>query len=329
MNKELISVIVPVFNVEKYLERCVETIVNQTYKNLEIILVNDGSTDNSGELCDELAKKDNRIKVVHKENGGLSDARNTGERESTGEYIIFIDSDDYIHHEMLNTLYTQIVEKNADVSICGVMNVYSNSETPQCSDINMDFVCDKEGFLKEYLIGEKIPGSICNKLLKKSIADKLEFPVGKIYEDAFYHYDLINYADKYAVSTKPYYYYFHRGDSITTKPYREIDLVYIDIYKKYYDLISKKYRGLLDEAFFRLSYAHFFILDKMLLEKDYRKLDHYKEVVSFLKKNAIKISKNTIFRRNRRIAALVLFVNVKLYRKLLFSNIENSKRIHE
>ena len=121
MNKELISVIVPVFNVEKYLERCVETIVNQTYKNLEIILVNDGSTDNSGELCDELAKKDNRIKVVHKENGGLSDARNTGERESTGEYIIFIDSDDYIHHEMLNTLYTQIVEKNADVSICGVM----------------------------------------------------------------------------------------------------------------------------------------------------------------------------------------------------------------
>ena len=215
MNKELISVIVPVFNVEKYLERCVETIVNQTYKNLEIILVNDGSTDNSGELCDELAKKDNRIKVVHKENGGLSDARNTGERESTGEYIIFIDSDDYIHHEMLNTLYTQIVEKNADVSICGVMNVYSNSETPQCSDINMDFVCDKEGFLKEYLIGEKIPGSICNKLLKKSIANKLEFPVGKIYEDAFYHYDLINHADKYVVSTKPYYYYFHRGDSIT------------------------------------------------------------------------------------------------------------------
>ena len=153
--------------------------------------------------------------------------------------------------------------------------------------------------------------------------------MGKIYEDAFYHYDLINYADKYAVSTKPYYYYFHRGDSITTKPYREIDLVYIDIYKKYYDLISKEYRGLLDEPFFRLSYAHFFILDKMLLEKDYRKLDHYKEVVSFLKKNAIKISKNTIFRRNRRIAALVLFVNVKLYRKLLFSNIENSKRIHE
>ena len=86
---------------------------------------------------------------------------------------------------------------------------------------------------------------------------------------------------------------------------------------------------MLEEAFFRLSYAHFFILDKMLLEKDYRKLDHYEEVVSFLKKNAIKISKNTIFRRNRRIAALILLVNVKLYRKLLFSNIENSKRVHD
>ena len=328
MNKELISVIVPVFNVEKYLERCVETIVNQTYKNLEIILVNDGSTDNSGELCDELARRDDRIKVVHKENGGLSDARNNGERESTGEYVIFIDSDDYIHHEMLNTLYNQIVEKNADVSICGVMNVYSNSETPQCSDINMDFVCDKEGFLKEYLIGEKIPGSICNKLLKKSIADKLEFPVGKIYEDAFYHYDLINYADKYAVSTKPYYYYFHRGDSITTKPYAEKDLAYIDIYQKFYNEVMKNYPDLKEVAFFRLAYAHFFILDKMLLIENYREIKEYPAINHFLKKHAFSIFKNPIFRTGRRISALALFLNIRLYRILLLKNIEQSRKIN-
>lgn len=329
MDKDLISVIIPVYNVEKYLIRCVDSVINQTYKNLEIILVNDGSTDSSGILCDDLAKGDARIKVIHKENGGLSDARNIGKQESKGEYIIFIDSDDYVHVDMINSLYQQITYENADVSICGVMNVYSNSQNPQCVDTKLYFTCDKKEFLKEYLIGERIPGSICNKLLKRSVANRLKFPVGKIYEDAFYHYDLISVAEKFVVNTKPYYYYYHRGGSITTKPFKNKDLVYIDIYKKYYELILEKYGDLKEEGFFRFAYSYFFILDKMLIEENYSLLEEYDNIVNFLKRNAVKIFRNKIFRKGRRIAALALLINVRLYRKLLFRNIEQSKKIHD
>ena len=326
---EKISVIVPVYNVEQYLERCVDSIINQTYKNLEIILVNDGSTDNSGQLCDELAKKDDRIRVIHKKNGGLSDARNKGEESSTGDYIIFIDSDDYIHIDMINSLYIQIKSVGADVSVCGVMNVYSNSETPQCSNTQLVFSCDREGFLKEYLVGEKIPGGIWNKLIKKSISENIKFPFGLIYEDAYYQYELLKHCEKYVVNTLPYYYYFHRENSITTRPYSSKDLVYVEIYRRYYELVKEQYPTLEEEAFFRVAYAYFFILDKMLLQDDYKKIEEYNEIVGFLKKNAFKISRNRIFRIGRRIAALTLLINIKLYRILLFKNIKNSKKVHD
>ena len=326
MDKDLISVIIPVYNVEKYIIRCIDSVLNQTYTNLEIILVNDGSTDTSGELCDELAKDDKRIRVIHKKNGGLSDARNVGSRESKGEYILFIDSDDYIHVDMINTLYKQIINESADVSVCGVMNVYLNNQNPQCKDAEIYFVCEKEDFLREYLIGEKIPGSICNKLLKRTIVEQLNFPVGKIYEDAFYHYDLINVSEKFVVNTKPYYYYFHREGSITTTPFRKADLIYIYIYKKYFDLIKDRYVNLEEQGFFRLAYSYFYVLDKMLIEKNYQRFEEYDNVVNFLKNNALKIFKNKIFRKGRRISVLALMVNVRLYRKLLLKNMERSKK---
>ena len=125
---ELISIIVPVYNVEKYLEKCVNSIVNQTYKNLEIILVDDGATDSSGKLCDKLAKIDNRIKVYHKENGGLSDARNYGVERATGDYIGFVDSDDYIDSEMYGKLYEAIKKENVDVAECNLKIIYPDRE---------------------------------------------------------------------------------------------------------------------------------------------------------------------------------------------------------
>ena len=208
------------------------------------------------------------------------------------------------------------------------MNVYANSESPQTENQDDYFVCDTETFLREYLIGEKIPGTICNKLIKKEIAAQLTFPKGLIYEDAYYHFDLIKVAKKYVVNTKPYYYYFHRGDSITTKPYAEKDLAYIDIYQKFYTEVVKEYPNLTEVAFFRLAYAHFFILDKMLLDDNFKEFKDYPRIYGYLKKHAFAIFKNTIFRKGRRISALALFVNVRLYRILLFKNIEQSKKIN-
>ena len=328
METALISVIVPVYNVAQYLEKSIASIQQQTYQNLEIILVDDGATDESGRLCEQIAEQDERVLVYHKENEGLSQARNDGLKQAHGDYVIFIDSDDYIHSEMIASLYQQLVKEDADVSSCGVMNVYANSESPQTENQDDYFVCDTETFLREYLIGEKIPGTICNKLIKKEVAAQLTFPKGLIYEDAYYHFDLIKVAKKYVVNTNPYYYYFHRGDSITTKPYAEKDLAYIDIYQKFYTEVVKEYPNLTEVAFFRLAYAHFFILDKMLLDDNFKEFKDYPRVYGYLKKHAFAIFKNTIFRKGRRISALALFVNVRLYRILLFKNIEQSKKIN-
>lgn len=328
METALISVIVPVYNVAQYLEKSIASIQQQTYQNLEIILVDDGATDESGRLSEQIAEQDDRVLIYHKENEGLSQARNDGLKQAHGDYVIFIDSDDYIHPEMIASLYQQLVKEDADVSSCGVMNVYANSESPQTENQDDYFICDTEIFLREYLIGEKIPGTICNKLIKKEIAAQLTFPKGLIYEDAYYHFDLIKVAKKYVVNTKPYYYYFHRGDSITTKPYTEKDLAYIDIYQKFYTEIVKEYPNLTEVAFFRLAYAHFFILDKMLLDDNFKEFKDYPRIYGYLKKHAFAIFKNTIFRKGRRISALALFVNVRLYRILLFKNIEQSKKIN-
>ena len=328
METALISVIVPVYNVAQYLEKSIASIQRQTYHNLEVILVDDGSTDESGRLCDSVAEQDDRVSVIHKSNEGLSQARNDGMKQAHGDYLIFIDSDDYIHPEMIKNLYEQLVKEEADVSSCGVMNVYANSESPQSENQDVYFVCDSQTFLREYLIGEKIPGTICNKLIKKKIATQLAFPKGLIYEDAYYHFDLIKLAKKYVVNTKPYYYYFHRGDSITTKPYAEKDLVYIDIYQKFYNEAMKNYPDLKEVAFFRLAYAHFFILDKMLLIENYSEIKEYPAINHFLKKHAFSIFKNPIFRTVRRISALALFLNIRLYRILLLKNIEQSRKIN-
>lgn len=328
METALISVIVPVYNVAQYLEKSIASIQKQTYQNLEIILVDDGATDESSRLCDSIAEQDDRVSVLHKKNEGLSQARNDGMKQAHGDYLIFIDSDDYIHPEMIKNLYEQLVKEEADVSSCGVMNVYANGESPQSANQDDYFVCDSQTFLKEYLIGEKIPGTICNKLIKREIATALSFPKGLIYEDAYYHFDLIKLAKKYVVNTKPYYYYFHRGDSITTKPYAEKDLAYIDIYQKFYNEVVKNYPDLKDAAFFRLAYAYFFILDKMLLIENYGEIKEYPTIYHFLKKHAFSILKNPIFRTARRISALALFLNIRLYRILLLKNIEQSKKIN-
>ena len=328
METALISVIVPVYNVAQYLEKSIASIQQQTYENLEIILVDDGSTDESGKIAEEIALVDQRIKVYHQMNQGQSQARNYGRDLANGQYLIFIDSDDYIHPEMIATLYKQLVKEDADVSSCGVMNVYSNSETPQSVNINDYFVYDSKDFLREYLVGEKVPGSICNKLIKKEIAKSLSFPIGKIYEDAYYHFDLINVAKKYVINTKPHYYYFHRGDSSTTKPFSEKDLSCVDVYKIFYNYVISYYPELQKEAFFRLAHAHFVVLDKMLLDENFKEFKDYPRIYGYLKKHAFAIFKNSIFRKGRRISALALFANIKFYRILLLKNIEQSKKIN-
>ena len=137
MSNDKISVIIPVYKVEKYLNKCVESVINQTYKNLEILLVDDGSPDKCPEMCDAWAKKDSRIKVIHKQNGGVADARNIGIENATGKYIAFIDSDDYLNKTMYQKLFEKITTTNSDICMCGFINVYEDGCEKQFKELNL------------------------------------------------------------------------------------------------------------------------------------------------------------------------------------------------
>ncbi len=215
----LISVIVPIYNVEKYLQKCVDSIINQTYKNLEIILVDDGSPDNCPQMCDDYAKKDSRIRVVHKENGGLSDARNAGMEVATGEYVSFIDSDDYISLDFYETLFQTMVDNDSDIVECSVVKFYENEKFDEYSDdlkvTNYETVDALDGLISE----NPIKQHVWNKLYKSSVALDIPYAVGKLNEDEFWTYQVFGKAKKVTRINKTMYYYFQRNGSIMGNSY--------------------------------------------------------------------------------------------------------------
>ncbi len=205
-----ISVIVPVYKVEKYLYRCIDSIIAQTFTDWECILVDDGSPDNCPAICDEYAKKDDRIKVIHKKNGGLSDARNAGLDIAKGEWITFIDSDDWIHKEYIECLYNACVENGADISVCGYYQTEGNEPEIQ-----------KEKFIIKLYSPEKlwvenrINATIaCAKLYKNTLWSGIRFPVGKIHEDEYTTYRLLFKCDKIAYMEAEMYFYFTNPNGI-------------------------------------------------------------------------------------------------------------------
>ena len=216
MEKNLISIIVPVYKVEKYLDKCVESIVSQTYKNLEIILVDDGSPDNCPEMCNEWAKKDDRIKVIHKENGGLSDARNAGIDIANGKYIGFVDSDDYIMPNMFEKLYNTIRKNNADISLCSFIAVDEKGEKITDAEKMENQVLTGEQTMKNLVEGASVLFVIVwNKLYKREIFDDIRFEKGRLHEDEFAIHHILGKAKNIACINDGLYLYLQRNNSIT------------------------------------------------------------------------------------------------------------------
>ena len=256
-NKPLISVIVPIYNVEKYLRKCVDSILNQTYENLEIILVDDGSTDNCPKICDYYQKKDKRIRVIHKENGGLSDARNCGLDIAKGEYVGFVDSDDFIHHRMFELLLKYLLENNADISICNYTKVtevdLKIDENIELKEINC---YSKKEFIKK-LVQEDGGKYIVawNKLYKRKIFDQLRFPYGRQHEDEFIIHHVIDLSKKIVCINEYLYYYLQRNNSIMSQKF---NVKYLDygyaLIDRYYLAKSKGYIPLKNQTVVILSY---------------------------------------------------------------------------
>lgn len=231
MDKEqpLISVIVPVYNVEKYLKKCVDSITSQTYKNLEILLVDDGSTDSSGQICNEFEKNDARIKVIHKKNGGLSDARNAGLDRAKGQYYAFIDSDDYIQDNTIEIMLNAIKKNKSEIAVCNMIRFLEEGETVQ-------FYCPTDhevlyqGNQRYKTLNQP---SVCNKLFEAELFEGIRFPKGKYYEDTFVYHEVLYRANNIVLTGTDSYWYLSREDSIVGQPqYTE----------RYFDFIEAVYK---------------------------------------------------------------------------------------
>lgn len=218
-----VSVIVPVYNVEKYLDRCIKSVIQQTYKNMEIILVDDGAKDKSGEMCDAWAAKDPRVTVFHQKNGGVSKARNTGINKATGEYLIFVDSDDVIAPDMVEHLIWLLESENADIAMCGLYHIFDESNISfESKDAEVNSF-DRVSAIRELWYQTSFLPSVWGKVYKRDIFGELRFTEGILFEDVDLLHKLFWKSGKIVYQDVPLYGYVHRENSITTTRFSERD----------------------------------------------------------------------------------------------------------
>lgn len=314
-----ISIIVAVYNVEKYLDKCIESVVNQTYKDIEIILVDDGSPDNCPTMCDNWAKKDNRIKVIHKNNGGLSDARNKGLEMITGDYVGFVDGDDVISSKMYEKLLTLIEDNNAEISICQFAR-FPDGSVPNYTIVEDCTIRDRNEALKEVL-AEKIGNHICNKLFKRELFSKTLFTKGVAYEDIFIFYKLLLKSNKIAITSSKLYGYMQREDSITNGCTVKNVKDYIKANNTRYESLknNKELRDYLNISVVKCGYIlhvkaastrdrEFFLSDEMLNEyKKLKKTISLRYIKSYFEESSFKT----------KVYKVLLLINRNLFFKLI------------
>lgn len=256
--KDLVSVVVPIYNVEKYLNRCIKSIVQQTYRCLEIILVDDGSLDQCPHICDEWREKDNRVRVIHKSNGGLSDARNVGLSVATGEYIAFVDSDDWVHESFIEQLYNAVKKYKVSIAACDVRLVYGEYQQNITSNPFIE-IFEREDALCTLIDGKMFRAVAWNKLYHRELLEKEKFEIGRYHEDEFFTYRILGKVSKMAFVNAELYYYFQREGSIMNSvSYKHLDSLdaYIDRINYFKENFPRLYK--IDKMRFCISCINFY-----------------------------------------------------------------------
>lgn len=311
-----ISIIVPIYNVEKYINKCIDSILAQTFKEFELILVDDGSTDKSGFISDGYVKKDSRVKVIHKQNGGLSSARNKGIENSCGEYLAFIDSDDYIHPKMFEILYTNTILYDSDISMCDYKMVYENK-------YEIDIIKDYK--VKEYTKLEALNDLqgkygirfvvAWNKLYRKKLFNILRYEEGRINEDEFIIHNLLYDSDKVIYINAKLYYYLQRENSITKSKFNPQRLDLLDAYiERIYFYKSINERELVHKVEFTYSSAFFIFYYKLKNEVDKPK-KYLKKIKKVYISKLKAILRNPYYSKKEKILILTFCINPYIYEK--------------
>ncbi len=310
--KPIISIVIPVYNVEKYLERCIKSILSQTFEKFELILINDGSKDRSGKICEAYAKKDIRIRVVHKKNEGVSVARNLGIDLSRGEYIGFVDSDDYIENDMYEVLYKLIEENNADLSACGHSTI--NDKEKKAIYSNEFISCDKKTALKLFAEMKIFRWSCWDKLYKKSSLGEIRFPKISHGEDTIFLLNFFQNNNKFVGVENPKYNYIKiNPNSVTSEKFSEkkLDLLiyfkelYAVMYKNNLDSLGEKAEG----KYYQVLLSYYSRCGKFKINNY---LKHQSEIYQEIKKNYQKIKNNNYINNAVKINIALFIIFPKL-----------------
>lgn len=303
---DLISIVVPIFNVEQYLSKCIESILRQTYQNIEIILIDDGSTDECGKICDEYKTKDTRIIVVHKKNGGLSDARNAGIVCAKGKYITFIDSDDYVSNDYIDDLYNTLINTGADISIVDMLSVYDGEEeriTKNHLNNNIFEYSSEEAILNT--LDVRLRQSAWGKLYPKCFFESIKFPVGSIYEDIAVVFYLLMKAKKVSFLGKKDYFYLVRNNSIMTSSFTINQFYSLRNIEEELDCVLSQYPNYSDKIYARKCYDELFVYYRLRKSKKHKEyIDEYKALVKRIASNINKIKNFKNIKKSIRIRML-------------------------
>lgn len=310
----LVSVIIPVYNVENYLGRCVKSIVNQTYTNLEILLVDDGSTDNSGEICEQLAKTDNRIQVIHKMNGGLSDARNAALDIMQGEWVTFVDSDDWVSQDYVNCMLDMVLKNKAQIAVTLYKNVTEVKEARiNQKERTVKILNNREG-VKDLLYQRCFTTSAHCKMYDVTLWDKIRFPKGKLYEDVNTIYYVFKSADKITFKDRIVYFYFHRQDSIVRKNFSIQKMDYVENSREVLRDVKKSYPELENGAISRMVWAELHVLVQMDNCKKYSQ--ECDELWNNIKRNRAKVLLDSHVRMKNKVVLILSFAGAKALKRI-------------
>ena len=311
--KPLISVIVPIYGVESYLQQCVDSIINQTYNNLEIILVDDESPDNCGEMCDEYALRDSRIRVIHKKNGGLSDARNAGLNVAQGEYIVFVDSDDWMELDGIEYMYHLAIENSADLVIGGVEKIDDETKqiitTTNNGTHELKVFDNKQEAIKEFFLNGCASWA---RLYKKDVHKGVLFPVDEINEDEAVVLNLIEQCNNIVKTNYVVYKYRYRSQSITSTRWHIKKLAWYEHCKANLEFVKKKYPELVNYAESRYYASIIWCLNNMTA--DVRQFSNkIKELRKVLRKEMSNLLRRALLNKREKMRAYLLAYCYYLY----------------
>lgn len=313
MNK-MVSVIIPVYNVEKYLNRCLDSVIQQSYRNIEIILIDDGSTDNSGHICDEYSKIDSRICVFHKSNGGLSEARNLGLDHVHGDFITFIDSDDFVSKWYIEYLITLIKKHNADMAVCQYRESADDSYEFLLRPEDKELICNRKQAFEHYCYQKKIAQNAWGKMYAREIYRETRFTKGILYEDEDIFYKILDKCQKVIIGSQIHYFYYKSADGIIRSKFVKEKYQYVVASIELVKYIESTYPDLYTAALSKLLWSCIHIWVQIPNKKDYPEI--YSDIEKIIRKYRKRVLLNPRVRLKNKLLLLLSYGGQKTLRKI-------------